>query len=435
MPSPEPFTRVRGSGLLSAFSRVTTSGGFIPEIDGLRFVAITAVLVFHLGLNLASRNPADFGLAEGSALRRVVLSGDFGVQLFFIVSGFVLALPFARHLLLAGPPVSLKAYFRRRVTRLEPPYIIVMVGAFLLLVVVHGRSARSLLPHLLASLGYLHTVIYGQDSLINNVAWSLEVEIQFYLLVPWLTVVFAVRNAATRRAVLAALIVVTSIVGPLLAGSSAHLENTILRFAQYFLVGFLLADLWTLRELTPARRNPLWDLAAVGSLVLGIFLHSGAGLHSLQDAVSLLLLPWVCFIAYLAVFRGVVVNAVLTWPLLTTVGGMCYSIYLLHNLLLNNTLTFTKGLAPFGWYPADLALQALIMLPCIVAASAGFFVLIERPCMDKNWPQHLRAWARHQNRHQSRNQNRNPARQETELDGADRPGDVGGLGHGHLPAP
>jgi peptidoglycan/LPS O-acetylase OafA/YrhL len=400
MPSSAPSTRVRGSGLLSPFSRVTTGGGFIPEIDGLRFVAISAVLIFHLALNLAGRNPTDFAVPERGAIGAAVLSGDFGVQLFFIVSGFVLALPFARHLLLGGPRVSLAAYFRRRVTRLEPPYILVMVGAFLLLVVVHGGSATGLLPHLLASLGYLHTVIYGQDSAINNVAWSLEVEIQFYLLVPWLTVVFAVRNAAARRAGIAALIVLTSIVGPLLAGTSPHLENTILRFAQYFLVGFLLADLWTMRELTPARRNPLWDLAAVGSLVLGIMLHSGTGLapalpgsQSLRDAVALVLLPWVCFIAYLAVFRGAVVNAVLTRPLLTTIGGMCYSIYLLHNLLLNNTLTVTKGLAPFGAYPAGLALQSLIMLPFVIAVSAVFFVLIERPCMDKNWPQRLRAWA------------------------------------------
>jgi peptidoglycan/LPS O-acetylase OafA/YrhL len=406
MPALGSSVRTRRSSPLAPFSRVTTTGSFIPEIDGLRFVAILAVLMVHLAVNLASRNPRDYAFAEPHDLiHTVVSSGDFGVQLFFIVSGFVLALPFARHRLLGGPRVSLKAYYLRRITRLEPPYIIVMVGAFLLLVVKHGPSLGQLFPHLLASLGYLHTLIYGQDSVINNVAWSLEVEIQFYLIVPWLTTVFAVRSAAVRRQLLATAIVVTSVIGPLIAGTSPHLENTILRFAQYFLVGFLLADLWTTRRLKPERPTSprsglIWDLTGIGCLVTGIMLHTGSGLagllpgpEGLRDVIALTLLPWICFIAYIAVFRGFVLNAGLTLPLLTTIGGMCYSIYLLHNLLLNNTLAATKHLAPTDSYALNLLLQATIMLPFIVAVSAVFFVLIERPCMDKNWPQRLRIWA------------------------------------------
>lgn len=374
--------------LLRPFSRVTTSGRFIPEIDGLRFVAIMFVVVFHLAINLRSRNPSDYGLAPGW-VSRVILSGDFGVQLFFIVSGFVLALPFARHHLLGSARVGLKSYFLRRVTRLEPPYVITMILAFLILVVAHGESASELFPHLLASLGYVHTLVYGHDSLINNVAWSLEVEIQFYLLVPWLTAVFAVRSARDRRALIAAAIVFCSIVGPMLAGTTPHLENTILRFAQYFLVGFLLADLWVSEQLKPdeGRRNLAWDLVALVALVAGIALHTGTG----PETLSLILLPWLCFAAYVAVFRGVVVNRLVTVPLLVVIGGMCYSIYLWHNILLNNTLGATAGFAPFGSYLPDLALQAVVMIPFVIVLSAVFFVLVERPCMDKDWPARLRA--------------------------------------------
>jgi peptidoglycan/LPS O-acetylase OafA/YrhL len=81
-------------------------------------------------------------------------------------------------------------------------------------------------------------------------------------------------------------------------------------------------------------------------------------------------------------------------PLITTIGGMCYSIYLLHNVFLNNTLFLTKHLAPTGVYAADFALQALIMGPLVVVFSAVFFVLVERPCMDRSWPRHLAAWVR-----------------------------------------
>jgi len=391
----------RRSPLLAPFSRVTSRGAFIPEVDGLRFVAIAAVVAFHLALNLASRNPTAFAHPlPGSAVHATLRSGELGVQLFFIVSGLVLALPFARHHLRGGPAVGLRAYFLRRLTRLEPPYVLVMLGCFLVLVVVHGRSARELAPHLLASLGYVHDLVYARDSLINNVAWSLEVEIQFYLLVPWLTALFAVRGTVARRVLLVAAIVVTSAVGPLLADTSPHLHNTLLRFAQYFLVGFLLADLMVVGRLLPTGpRRVRWDVLALAAVPVVVMLHTQTGATRWLPAASHqlvgeLAVPWLCLLGYLGVFRGVVLHAFLTLPLVTTIGGMCYSIYLLHNVFLNNTLFLTKSLAPSGVYGLDLLLQLAIMGPLVVAFSAVFFVLVERPCMDRAWPQHLAAWFR-----------------------------------------
>ncbi|SER03594.1 acyltransferase family protein [Microlunatus flavus] len=384
---------------LARFSRVTTRETFVPEVDGLRFLAVMAVIAFHLAINLASRNPTAFAYpVPGDPLHLALRSGELGVQLFFIVSGLVLALPFARHHLLGERPVSLRAYFLRRLTRLEPPYALVMIGCFLLLVVVHGRSPAALAPHLLASLLYVHDLVYARDSVINNVAWSLEVEIQFYLLVPWLTLLLAIRSPAVRRTVIVAAVVLTSLVGPQLAGVSPHLENTLLRFAQYFLVGFLLADLMVSGQLRRPR-SLLWDALALATVPLVVLLHTGTGVATWLPSdtparwvAAELALPWLFLVVCLAAFRGVVLNAFLRVPLVTTVGGMCYSIYLLHNVLLNNTLFVTKDLAPTGVYGLDLAVQALVMVPFVVAVSAVFFVLVERPCMDRTWPQRLRAW-------------------------------------------
>jgi peptidoglycan/LPS O-acetylase OafA/YrhL len=393
------MTEDRRAPFLARFSRVTTRGTFVPEVDGLRCVAILAVIGFHLAINLASRNPAAFAYpVPGDPLHLLLRSGELGVQLFFVVSGLVLALPFAGHHLLAERAVDLKAYFLRRLTRLEPPYALVMVGCFLLLVVVHGRDPVSLAPHLLASLFYVHDLVYARDSLINNVAWSLEVEVQFYLLVPWLTLLLAVRAPAVRRLGLVAAVLVTSYAGPQLAGTSPHLENTLLRFAQYFLLGFLLADLMVCGQLRRARGTVAWDLAALASVPLVVMLHTQTGVATWLPAaarypVAELALPWLFLVGCLAVFRGVALGALLRLPLVTTVGGMCYSIYLLHNVLLNNTLFATKDLAPFGAYGLDLLVQALIMVPFVVVVSAVFFVLVERPCMDRTWPQRLRAWA------------------------------------------
>jgi peptidoglycan/LPS O-acetylase OafA/YrhL len=99
------------------FRRITTSGIYIPEIDGLRFIAISLILMCHVGNHVAQLNFRGRDLST-----RIFDLGNRGVELFFVISGFVLAMPFVSQYLCAGPRVSLKQYFLRRVTRLEPPY-------------------------------------------------------------------------------------------------------------------------------------------------------------------------------------------------------------------------------------------------------------------------------------------------------------------------
>jgi peptidoglycan/LPS O-acetylase OafA/YrhL len=70
-------------------------------------------------------------------------------------------------------------------------------------VLLLGASARALLPHLLAGPFYLHGAIYGSENPVSAVTWSLEVEVQFYLLTPfWASAPFAIRRAWLRRATL-----------------------------------------------------------------------------------------------------------------------------------------------------------------------------------------------------------------------------------------
>ena len=68
--------------------RITSSGDYIPEIDGLRFVAILSVVLYHLYGFLPNSG-------AGLPLQPAVSHGYRGVNLFYVISGFVLALPFA----------------------------------------------------------------------------------------------------------------------------------------------------------------------------------------------------------------------------------------------------------------------------------------------------------------------------------------------------
>src|SRR6185503_8496299 len=95
--------------LRERLSRVSSSGRFIPEIDGLRFVAISGVIFLHLAEFMVSKS----GAPPRDSLYIIAGQGFFGVELFFVISGFILSLPFAEGHLGLRPRPSLGSYFKR----------------------------------------------------------------------------------------------------------------------------------------------------------------------------------------------------------------------------------------------------------------------------------------------------------------------------------
>jgi peptidoglycan/LPS O-acetylase OafA/YrhL len=83
--------------------RVTSHGKWIPEIDGLRFVAIAATLLAHILGETFARGGHDFGSGVRLAVYGAMDRGGRGVKLFFAISGFILAQPFLKQHLLHGP--------------------------------------------------------------------------------------------------------------------------------------------------------------------------------------------------------------------------------------------------------------------------------------------------------------------------------------------
>ncbi|MGH9853145.1 MAG: acyltransferase family protein, partial [Blastocatellia bacterium] len=241
----------------------------IPEIDGLRFIAISTVIFHHLlamflsnsGRSPEVRTTAEwFAAADQSWLVIPAYCGHFGVHLFFVISGFILALPFAKRAFNQLPAPGLKSYYLRRLTRIEPPYALCLIVVFLIHWEQTGEGLR-LIPNLIASMFYSHGLVYGRESLINGVTWSLEIEIQFYLVTPLLVYVFRLRNAVARRALLVALIVGFSLLSQwfIYPSGSARLYLTLLNFAHYFLTGFLLADLYLAGRLRSSKKLFSWD--------------------------------------------------------------------------------------------------------------------------------------------------------------------------------
>jgi len=360
---------------LERFRRITSAGNYIPEIDGLRFVSIFWVVVLLHGMNLVNQK-----IFAGSMIREtywlsVFLEGGYGVSLFMVISGFILTLPFIKARLHNGPRVSLKKYYLRRLTRLEPPYLAALTIAFILLVVVLRRySFSELLPHYGASAIYLHNIVYGENSLVLAIAWSLEIEVQFYLLAPFLSFIFLLKDHLLRRSIFAATI--------LLSGIYAYYQfwnvPVILpNFICYFLAGMLLADLYC--------HPPSFAINEKLGFITGLVILAGLPfLISIHSVYLFMIKVVLIFVFFYLVIMNKRLKKLMSGQVITIIGGMCYSIYLLHFMIMSAVSEVLRHLPVSGGAWVFIGCL-LILILAVLVISAVFYKLIEQPCMRKDW--------------------------------------------------
>ena len=357
--------------------RIITSNRFIPEVDGFRFVAIFIVILSHVYVQCG---PIPGSGVFARAFAFAFEDGKRGVYLFFTISGFILALPFARHHLQAGNRVNVLSYFRRRLTRLEPPYVLAMLLRTPAVLFVKHTAIATVGIHLLATLFYVHSLVFAEYSTINPPAWSLEVEIQFYLLAPLLTAIFMVRSKAVRRAAMVAIILLSGTLANTVINPTGRLSLTLLYFFQYFMAGFLLCDFYLCGDkfAIPAW---LYDLLATAAIVWILF--SRAPWYPVA-------LPFATLILYMAGFHGTLYHAIFSFRPISLIGGMCYSIYLTHSTVLTAVTPVVHRIASSA-LPVVAQFPLIFGVCCAAVLLIGtiYFVLIERPCMDPAWPQKL----------------------------------------------
>ena len=367
------------------FSRITSSGNFIPEVDGLRFVAILSVVLFHLYGFIEYKDNSFYNSSYNfNFVLNLIKNGNFGVELFFVLSGFILGLPFARYYLLNGRIISIKSYFLRRLSRLEPPYIIVMFSLLIgSIFISKNLSITDGTQSFLASIGYMHNFIYAEPSLINTVAWSLEIEIQFYILAPLLSLFFSIKNNITRRTLLIFIILFFSIFSTLVTLPFL----SILDYLQYFLLGFLLVDFYLIERVknkTSILRN---IFTIISFLIIFSFNEKYFNTNFQKSLWNISVLILIFFVYYNVILRKSL--RFFSKRAITNVGGMCYTIYLIHFAIIsfigNPLLSIQFSSNPI----LNIGLYSVIILSCILLVSVVFFMLIERPCMDKNWPTKL----------------------------------------------
>ena len=181
-------------------TRLQRERGGTEVLDGLRGIAILAVVIYHSWLfSWLTPAFAPFGLAL--PLDVPARTGYLGVELFFVISGFVLFYPHARHAVRGTPVPALGSFVRRRALKIVPSYAIALVAT----AAVAGASLAS--PADLLGLArhalFVHNFWPDRFGAQNSVFWSLAIEVQFYLVFPALAVVFRRAPFAAAAAMIA----------------------------------------------------------------------------------------------------------------------------------------------------------------------------------------------------------------------------------------
>ena len=166
------------------YFRLTADAGAIPALDGLRGIAILMVVLYHVTESFVSEQQPLLRLA-GWDVATPLLNGWMGVQLFFVLSGFLITHHLLRRFRTDRGP-ELGRYLVKRWLRIAPTYYVILAIVALGLVpyyeVEPGRMGARVIYHALFLQDYLPSSLLAPF-------WSLGVEEKFYLAAPLVALV------------------------------------------------------------------------------------------------------------------------------------------------------------------------------------------------------------------------------------------------------
>jgi peptidoglycan/LPS O-acetylase OafA/YrhL len=320
-------------------------------VDALRGIAAFAVLCHHLLFN--SSLQVTLWTVFPGWFAEFCHMGAYGVQIFFVLSGFVIA-----HSLRNVPltPRGMGNFMLRRQLRLDLPYWTILALTLVSLVFENHFSwiehkAMPGIGAILLNMFYLQN-IFGGDQ-ITGVAWTLCLEVQFYILfIVLLSAGKAMGRTPDRtRAVQAALVGVVGIVSLLLPRETAH--TGIIQWWTFAAVSPWFIEWWFYFA---AGVLCYW---AVSTAWLRPWLYGFLGLFAVLSVIQeprQMFTGWTTAVLLYTAGRMGKLTVWLNWAPLQYLGRISYSLYLSHLLVavyvlrFGYRLTHTNGPAAIGWF-------------------------------------------------------------------------------------
>jgi peptidoglycan/LPS O-acetylase OafA/YrhL len=309
----------------------------LDAIDGLRGVAILMVVYQHtLATAVGNVVTGTFGFR----FPFVVANGWMGVGLFFMLSGFVLALPYYSNVRTMETASDFRGYYQHRAMRLLPLFVFMAIISYLVGAARGFDQLGSLLLCLSTASMFTSNEFFPK---INGSFWSLMVEIWFSVVFPFL--LLAIRRYRLAVVVLPILVlaIVIRIVGAYVPFSDIHtnpVKDFFVARMDDFLAGILLAWAYAHNKL-PLRHSSLMFVAGWMTIITTAFLWD----LRMQGLVPLFAVAF--FNNLSQVGFGLILVSVLQlgwsrdlvsiWGL-RVLGAMCFSVYCWHGLLITPNL-------------------------------------------------------------------------------------------------
>ncbi|HWY37511.1 MAG TPA: acyltransferase [Bacteroidia bacterium] len=314
--------------------------GEIPVLDNLRAIAAWSVCLYHFVC-------ATVGFINSKVVYDIFYYGQFGVHLFFIISGMVIPWSLYRN---SYRIKNLFGFLLKRLLRLEPPYLfsILLAIAFIYLrkysPSFDGMEKTITVRQVFLHLGYL-VPFFNDVSWLNNVYWTLAIEFQYYLLIGLLYFLFISPMILLRFLGY----------GVLLATPFVFADERFLPFwLPLFGIGILLF-------LFKSKQIGIAELAVASTIFIGhlFFFNSGvcAGIALVTEMIILFMFSY-------------------SNPLLAFLGKFSYSVYLMHTLA---GAAFVNVLSHY--VTGNFAKLVLVLGGLVVTAASSYvmYIVIEKP--------------------------------------------------------
>lgn len=340
-------------------------GGYRPEVDGLRAVAVVSVILFHTGL----------GVATG---------GYVGVDVFFVISGYLISAIILREI--SQSRFSFVGFYERRIRRIFPALFATLafttIGSWLILPPDHLQTyAQSLV----ATTAFASNIFFWMKSgyfggnaelypLLHM--WSLSVEEQYYVFFPFLAIIAGWGRRWLTSTLMGAVLVISF--GLCVAYAPTQQMTafflTPMRAWELLFGVFVALHEVSWRNAIDRVRGAAATLEIAGAalIILPIWLYDSSTLFPGWSAVPPVL--GTALLILLANANSVTGRILASGPFVF-IGLLSYSAYLWHQPLFS--LSRMQGFAEHGWS----AYAALIALTFILAW--GSLKFIERPFRDK----------------------------------------------------
>jgi peptidoglycan/LPS O-acetylase OafA/YrhL len=322
-----------------------------PSLNGLRGISILMVIIHHFILLY----PAISGHVP--FLRRIVFIGPLGVNIFFVISGFLITTLCLKEKIKTGD-LSLQQFYTRRALRILPvAFLYIIVIALLNYIFKLGVTIQNFIAatFFMANLSYFRTFGFSWD-LAHY--WSLSVEEQFYIFMPFMIKknIKAFITISVAIALITPLIYLAQIQYSVLNASFLMMATRYFMKFQGIAVGCIFSVLLFKGYINFGRYS--FGVTII-SLVIIFCVPYQADLNTYSCFSNLLI----------SVFTGfIVINNLhhqpnfifrfLNWKALTFIGLLSYSIYIWQQLFLSNDSRFPPSLFP-------LNLLLLMVIPCL----------------------------------------------------------------------